>query len=75
MKATPGAPAAARSSLPPQRAGMRAASGRYPSAAPWRVLAALAVAVLGAHALVLKSSPLRFGPAPDAASQRSQTFV
>lgn len=44
-------------------------------APPWRALAMLAVAVLGIHALVLVSSPARFGPTLDPAPQRVQPLV
>lgn len=44
-------------------------------APPWRALAMLAVAVLGIHALVLKSSPARFGPELDRTPQRVQPLT
>lgn len=44
-------------------------------APPWRALAVLAVAVLGVHALVLTSSPARFGPELDRTSQRVQPLI
>lgn len=44
-------------------------------APPWRALALLAVAVLGVHALVLKSSPMRFGPELDPALKRVQPLL
>ncbi|MCZ8258219.1 MAG: DUF3108 domain-containing protein [Polaromonas sp.] len=44
-------------------------------ATPWRALAMLAVAVLGIHALVLMSSPARFGPGLDPAPQRVQPLI
>jgi hypothetical protein len=45
------------------------------AAPPWRALAILAVAVLGIHALVLRSSPARFGPELNPASQRVQPLA
>jgi hypothetical protein len=47
----------------------------HDAAPPWRALAILAVAVLGIHALVLTSSPARFGPELDPASQRVQPLI
>ena len=44
-------------------------------APPWRALALLALAVLGVHALILKSSPAQFGPELDRASQRVQPLI
>ena len=45
------------------------------AAPPWRTLGALTVLVLLAHALVLRTHPARFGPAPDPASKRAPTFT
>jgi hypothetical protein len=44
-------------------------------APPWRALAMLALAVLGIHAMVLKSSPVRFGPELDPAPKRVQPLL
>lgn len=45
------------------------------AAPPWRALGALAVLVLAAHTLVLRTAPSRFGPELDPASQRTRAFV
>ncbi|MDB5868667.1 MAG: hypothetical protein JWP96_999 [Polaromonas sp.] len=42
---------------------------------PWPALGLLAALVLLVHALVLGTHPARFGPAPQAASQRTPAFV
>ncbi len=47
----------------------------HDTAPPWRALAMLAAAVLGIHALVLVSSPARFGPVLDPAPQRVQPLI
>ncbi|AYQ27405.1 MULTISPECIES: DUF3108 domain-containing protein [unclassified Polaromonas] len=59
-------------SLTAAQAGIARGQG---DATPWRALAMLAVAVLAIHALVLMSSPARFGPELDPASQRVQPLV
>lgn len=45
------------------------------SAPPWGVLSLLLAGVLAAHALVLKTSPTRFGPALAPEAQRTPAFV
>ncbi|MGH8833255.1 MAG: DUF3108 domain-containing protein, partial [Polaromonas sp.] len=45
------------------------------AAPPWRALGALAVLVLAAHTLVLRTAPSRFGPELDPAAQRTGAFV
>lgn len=42
---------------------------------PWRALGLLLAAVLAAHALVLQTAPLGFGPAPVPEVQRAPAFV
>lgn len=59
-------------SLTAAQAGIARGQGDAP---PWRALLILVVAVLGVHALVLMSSPARFGPELDPASQRVQPLV
>lgn len=54
------------------QAGITRGHGAAP---PWRALAMLAVVVLGIHALVLVSSPVRFGPVLDPAPQRVQPLI
>jgi hypothetical protein len=60
------------SALIAAQAGIARGSGAAP---PRRALAILAVAVLGIHALVLRSSPARFGPELNPASQRVQPLA
>ncbi|WP_431098703.1 DUF3108 domain-containing protein [Polaromonas aquatica] len=47
----------------------------HDAAPPWGALAVLAAAVLGIHALVLMSSPVRFGPELDPAPQRVRPLI
>ena len=54
---------------------MTTSTNRDTSAPRWRVLAALAAGVLAVHTLMLKSSPVRFGPEQTAVSPRSQAFA
>jgi hypothetical protein len=42
---------------------------------PWRALGTLAVLVLAAHTLVLRTSPKQFGPALDPSPPRARAFV
>jgi len=49
------------------------AAGFSRAAPPWRTLGMLAVLVLAAHTLVLRTVPDRFGPELDAASPRNRT--
>jgi hypothetical protein len=58
-----------------QPAGQPGLARGHDAAPPWRALAMLGVAVLGVHALVLTSSPARFGPELDQASQRVQPLI
>ncbi|SFU79813.1 Protein of unknown function [Polaromonas sp. YR568] len=58
-----------------QPAGQTGLARGHESAPPWRALAMLAAAVLGIHALVLSSSPARFGPGLDGAQQRVQPLI
>ncbi|HAL39171.1 MAG TPA: DUF3108 domain-containing protein [Polaromonas sp.] len=45
------------------------------AAPPWRALGTLAVLVLAAHTLVLRTSPKQFGPALDPSPARARAFV
>ncbi|UUZ74457.1 hypothetical protein LP414_18555 [Polaromonas sp. P1(28)-13] len=45
------------------------------AAPPWRALAVLAVLVLAAHTLVLRTTPNRFGPALNPSSPHAPAFV
>lgn len=45
------------------------------AAPPWRALALLALVVLAAHALLLQSTPERFGPERDPTPKPAQAFV